>query len=361
MGYPTRTSSVRVCHFATSAGRVSIRTADALSRIFPVQSRLGRLSWGMSGALSLRERYAGLLETALVADSLALAPHWIYDQDEIEEKFGRVTELLPPPPGSYHAGKERGAQTHYGDQTLVLMESIEACGGNFVMEDFARRWREFWRTSNAYCDHATRETIAHLDAGRGLTQVGSRSMELGGAIRIAPLLLALRGEETPTIIGAVRAQTAFTHASPIALDAAEFLARTVFLLMRGVSIPTALRTTADLPYKSLPASEYLRRAENVAKLPISDAVESLGSSCPLEKALPSVFAILLSHGDDPETALVENVMAGGNSASRGMALGILLGAAHGRNAVPKRWSDNLLARKRINSFIATVGLGDVTI
>jgi ADP-ribosylglycohydrolase len=315
----------------------------------------------MSGALSLRERYAGLLETALAADSLALAPHWIYDKDEIVQKFGRVTELLPPPPGSYHAGKTRGAQTHYGDQTLVLMESIEACGGNFVMEDFARRWREFWRTSTAYCDHATRDTVAHLDAGQGLTQAGSSSTELGGPDRIAPLLLALRGEETPTIIGAARAQTAFTHASPIALDAAEFLARTVLLLMRGVSIPTALRTTADLPYKSLPASEYLRRAETAAKLPTAEAVESLGLSCPLEKALPAVFAILLQHGDDLETALVENVMAGGDSAARGMALGILLGAAHGQRALPKRWSDNLQARSQISSFLGTVGLGDVTI
>ena len=315
----------------------------------------------MSGALSLRERYAGLLETALAADSLALAPHWIYDQDELAQKFGRVTELLAPPPGSYHAGKPRGAQTHYGDQVLVLMDSPEACGGNFVMEDFARRWREFWRASSAYCDHATRDTIGHLDAGRGLTQAGSSSIELGGPARIAPLLLAVRSEDVPLIIGAVRAQTAFTHASPLALDAAEFLARTVFLLMRGVSIPSALRTTADLPYKALPAAEYLHRAEKAAKLPTLEAVASLGQSCPLDKALPAIFAILLQHGDNLEAALEENVMAGGDSAARGLALGTILGAAHGSRALPKRWSDVLQARSRIGSFLETVGLGDLTI
>ena len=312
----------------------------------------------MSDALSLRERYTGLLEAALVADSLALAPHWIYDQDEIEREFGRVTELVQPRPGSYHAGKPRGAQTHYGDQILVLMESLEACGGNFVMEDFARRWREFWRTSTAYCDHATRETIAHLDAGQGLTHAGSNSTELGGPDRIAPLLIALRSEDVPLMIGAVRAQTAFTHASPLALDCAEFVTRTIFLLLRGVSIPTALRTTADLSFKALPAAEYLRRAEAAAKLPTPEAVESLGLSCPLEKALPSVFAILLRHGDNLEESLVENVMAGGDSAARGVALGMMLGAAHGRRAVPKRWSDVLQARQRLESFLATVGLGD---
>ena len=78
---------------------------------------------------SVRERYAGLLQGALAADALALAPHWIYDQDELARSFGRVTDLLAPPEGSYHVGKGRGAQTHYGDQTLVLMESLDACGG----------------------------------------------------------------------------------------------------------------------------------------------------------------------------------------------------------------------------------------
>lgn len=308
--------------------------------------------------LSARERYAGLLEATLVADSLALAPHWIYDQAEIEEKFGRVTDLETPPGDGYHAGKARGAQTHYGDQVLVLMESLEACGGNFVMDDFVRRWREFWRESRAYRDHATKETLAHLEAGEGLTHAGSASTELGGPGRIAPLLLALREEDAPLVIAAARAQTALTHASPLALDAAEFIARAVFLLMRGVSIPSALRTTANLPYKALRAADYLRRAEALADRSTAEAVEELGQSCPLEKALPAVFAILLRHGDDLETALIENVMAGGDSAARGLVLGTILGAAHGQRAIPRRWIEALEARSRFGSFLRTVGIGE---
>ena len=77
----------------------------------------------VSNPLTLRERYAGLLYGALAADSLALAPHWIYEQDEIVRRFGRVSDLQAAAEG-YHAGKERGAQTHYGDQTLVLMLSM---------------------------------------------------------------------------------------------------------------------------------------------------------------------------------------------------------------------------------------------
>jgi len=306
---------------------------------------------------SVRERYAGLLQGALAADALALAPHWIYDQDELARSFGRVTDLLAPPEGSYHVGKGRGAQTHYGDQTLVLMESLDACGGNFVMDDFARRWRTFWDQSKSYCDKATKQTLAHFAEERGLTTVGSDSLELGGAARIAPLLLALRNEDKPTVIGAVRAQTALTHATPQVMDAAEFIARTVFLLVQGVSIGSALPMAATHPYRMLPAEIYLRQANEVISLPTAAAILELGQSCPTAKALPAVFTILLQHGHDPETALIENVMAGGDSAARGMVLGLLLGAAHGRKAIPQRWVEPLLARPQIEAFLETVGLG----
>ena len=134
--------------------------------------------------------------------------------------------------------------------------------------------------------------------------------------------------------------------------------RAVFLLLRGISIPGALRTTASLAFKTLPAVDYLRHAEAVAGRPTAEGVEELGQSCPLDKALPAVFAILLRHGDDLETALIENAMAGGDSAARGLVLGMMLGAAHGQRAIPARWIESLAARPRIGSFLRTVGIGE---
>jgi ADP-ribosylglycohydrolase len=72
--------------------------------------------------------------------------------------------------------------------------------------------------------------------------------------------------------------------------------------------------------------------------------------------LPAVFAILLRHGDDLETALIENVMAGGDSAARGVVLGTILGAAHGRRAVPARWLEGLQAREKIAEFLGEMGV-----
>ena len=308
--------------------------------------------------LSVRERYAGALYGALCADALTLAAHWIYDQDELARRFGRVTDFQNPAPDGYHAGKQAGDQTHYGDQALVLMDSLTACGGNFVMEDFARRWRQFAEESKSYHDKATKQTLKNLQEGIGLTRAGSDSTELGGAARIAPLLLALRNEEAPVILAAARAQTALTHATAGVLGSAELIARTVFLLLRGVSIASALHSATAFPYKLFPAEQYLSRAEKARHLETAEAVRELGQSCDLEKALPSVLAILLKHGEDPETALIENVMAGGDSAARGMVLGTLLGAAHGRRAIPERWTCALRARPQVEAFLKLVGLGE---
>ena len=307
--------------------------------------------------LSLRERYAGLLYGALAADALALAPHWIYDQDDLARRFGAVTDFQAPASDGYHGGKQVGDQTHYGDQSLLLMESLTTCGGNFVMEDFAARWRRFAEESTSYHDHATKETLAHLQEGLGLTRAGSPSTELGGAGRIAPLLVALRHEEQPVILAGARAQTALTHATPIVIDAAEFITRTVFLLLKGLSIPSALQAATSFPYKMLPAEQYLQRAQAARHLSTGAAVKELGQSCDIAKAMPAVLLILLQHGDHLETALEENVMAGGDSAARGMVLGTLLGAAHGRRAIPERWIGALRARRPVEDFLQLMELG----
>jgi len=306
--------------------------------------------------LSARERYAGLLQGAFLGDSLALGAHWLYDQREIVRLFDRVTDLQAPLPESYHPGKEAGDLTHYGDQALVLMESLNACGGNFVMDDFAKRWRKFWETSKSYRDKATKQTLIHLQEGHGFTTSGSDIADLGGTVRIAPLLAALREEDQSTIVAAARAQTAFTHAAPLALDTTEFIARTVFLIMRGVTVVSALHMAAALPYKKLPAEAWLKSAQELQALPTGEAVEELGQACPIEQALPSIFAILLRHGDSFEDALIENVMAGGDSAARGAILGMLLGAAHGQRAIPERWALALQAQPQIDAFTQTVGL-----
>ena len=90
----------------------------------------------------MKDRIDAMILGSFVADALSLGVHWVYNTNVIDKKFGRVNGYLDPL-ASFHKGKKAGDQTHYGDQMLVLMESVEAASG-FDLNNFAERWSCFF-------------------------------------------------------------------------------------------------------------------------------------------------------------------------------------------------------------------------
>ena len=63
---------------------------------------------------------------------------------------------------------------------------------------------------------------------------------------------------------------------------------------------------------------------------------------------------VLSAGDGVARVYgLENAMAGGDNCARGLALGLLLGAANGISSVPKRWVEDLKSAKHLDQFLET--------
>ncbi|MBC7543041.1 MAG: ADP-ribosylglycohydrolase family protein, partial [Candidatus Sericytochromatia bacterium] len=85
------------------------------------------------------------------------------------------------------------------------------------------------------------------------------------------------------------------------------------------------------------------------------AVQSLGAACAVGAAFPATLALALAHPTDLEAALIENAMAGGDSASRGLFLGMLLGASSGA-IVPQRWLTAWQANSRVAAFLSSQSL-----
>lgn len=54
---------------------------------------------------------------------------------------------------------------------------------------------------------------------------------------------------------------------------------------------------------------------------------------------------------------IENAMAGGDSAGRGLPSGMVLGAWGGRSAIPGRWLSGLAAAQEINRLPASTPSG----
>lgn len=293
--------------------------------------------------IDLSDRVAGLLYGSLIGDALALGAHWIYDQAQLFQECGRVTNYRDPLPNSYHPHKKRGQQTHYGDQLLTLMDSLQTHGG-WNAKAFAVDWQRMWIGYPDYLDHATKETLANFSAG-GLA---SSSEELGGAGRIAPLLALLSGGALETAVAAAREQTALTHGSAIAGDAAEYLTRQVAGFLQGGD------PAMNAHYEALDAKTLLERVEATRSMTVLAAAKTLGLACPAPQALPTVVMLMERCGDDLENALIENVMAGGDNAARGVALGMLLGAKHGRSAIPEGWLRELEAGPRVEEFLSSI-------
>jgi hypothetical protein len=95
----------------------------------------------------------------------------------------------------------------------------------------------------------------------------------------------------------------------------------------------------------------LRCVEATRSLELAAAAKSLGLACPAPQSLPTLLTLLERCGDDFEMALIENANAGGDNASRGLALGMVLGAMHGKSRIPERWLRGLRAAPRPHAFL----------
>jgi ADP-ribosylglycohydrolase len=83
----------------------------------------------------------------------------------------------------------------------------------------------------------------------------------------------------------------------------------------------------------------------------SAAGRALGLSCAVMEALPLTVWLALRFADQPRAALATNALIGGDSAARGLLLGLVMGAAHGLVWLPPAWTDGLNARQELESLL----------
>lgn len=79
-----------------------------------------------------------------------------------------------------------------------------------------------------------------------------------------------------------------------------------------------------------------------------------GKAHPTDGALPATIYFILKYQNNLEEALVENASVGGDSASRGLMIGMILGAIHGDTAIPHRWMSGLRAKNHVDALFRTL-------
>ena len=297
----------------------------------------------------MSDRIKALILGSFIGDSLSLGVHWEYNPHKIAKTHGRVESYLAPEEDSYHPGKKAGDFTHYGDQEMVLLESVAARGG-FDLADYARRWRELFDGYQGYVDKATKATLENFASGAGPDGSGSDSTDLSAASRIAPLFLNYGGD-LEGLLGQVRAMVAMTHNNPQVLDAAAFLARAVHQALEGAGTREALEAALEADYGSGLVRGWVEQGLASLDQETMRAVGHFGRACPVENLLPGVIHILAKHPEDLKEGLVESVMTGGDNAARAAYVGTLLGAVKGLEAIPGEWREGLSKGRRIMELL----------
>ncbi len=286
---------------------------------------------------------------ALTADSLALGAHWIYDTAQIDDQIGRVDRLMDPPPSTFHQTKKMGEFAHYGDQVMVLLTSIVE-SGDFRLDSFAAAWEALFVGYEGYFDHATKETLKNFQTAKSPRHAGSGSTDLSGAARIAPLVCRY-ADDPQALVDASRAQTAMTHNVPDVVDSAEFFARTLVEVLAGRPPREALQAVRRAHFDRPPFDGWVDAGLKSAGEATRSAIRQFGQMCDVGAGFPGVVHLIAAYTGSFEDILIANVMAGGDSAARGLLAGTILGASTGLDGIPLRWREALAQRNRIQELL----------
>ncbi len=288
---------------------------------------------------------------SFAADSLALGAHWIYDTERIAETFGRIDQLCAPLPASFHASRKKGDFTHYGDQSLVLLESLAKENG-FKLQAFAESWQElFSDTYKGYVDKASKATLDNLAQGKGPNECGSTSTDLGGPARMAPLL-PWYGDNRELLVQYAQQQTAMTHNHPATLAGAAFLAHTLYAVLQGSSPVEAMEEALEQGVADMDLDIRIRSGLDTAEKDTTRVIEQFGQMCGIASALPGAVHLVARYTDNLEEALIVNVMAGGDSSARGMVAAMILAAHLGPGCIPDSWINGLTCVEKLQGLLA---------
>ena len=281
---------------------------------------------------------------SLAGDAFVLGGHWIYDLDKLHASFPDYSSPQAPLPDSFHKNKKRGDQTHYGDQACHLWQFLKDSGGNYDPDLYRKEWIRFITKYDGYMDKASKESLTAL---KNDLQFGSASEELGGTARVAAVYHWI--EDSEQALAAAIDQSRMTHNSQQATGITFLIAKALEILLKEndnespSSVFEALdrvrvQMLAEDKYDMKLISDSFDAANAQADISAGSIAKALGQSCHAGHALPVILAVL-KQPDDYQKAMKQNIMIGGDSATRAMIIGALLGAKLGTKAIPQEWLD----------------------
>lgn len=331
---------------------------------------------------TLASRMQGAFFGALVADALSLGTHYEYDAKRIKQFYGVIDRYYAPGEKTngqthgvgwgarnYHNGngngpaKRAGEQTDYGDYNILILEHLASTADNphaLDISELIPTWQRAMRSWRSWICTQTRQTLQQVRQGTPYDQLGGYSNAMG--IRYASAFSYFDSEQD--IVDAARVSM-FTHRETSAHHGNEFFARVTYrIIHHGLSPIKAIRKVAKEssskfikqkvrqalakakeamdPDKPLSREEYVDDLALTSMARLWDVGKSepikVGKASPTEGTLPGAIYFIVKYAGNMVGAMEANAMVGGDSASRAVAIGMVMGAANGVEAIPAKYA-----------------------
>lgn len=306
------------------------------------------------------EARAGVVLGALVADAASMGLHWLYDPNRLATLAKKQDPTFLAADRRHfdgakgyfaHEGKRSGELTQYGATLALAMNTLVANEGRIDIADYQRRYLQFFGPGGdwkGYVDRPTRGTLARLGS-----EIGEDTPEASGidddqmpAFSSVPAVVAA-GPYAPELEKNVIKMVRVTNDNALATGAALIAARAMRALLEGEEIEAVLTREAESAGDDL--QPRLREALAGSDQTSVDIAGHFGRACHVQQGLPVVFHIANS-AKSFDAAIRTNILAGGDSCGRAMALGAMLGARFGfggERGIPLAWLTRIAGGARL--------------
>lgn len=286
-------------------------------------SAIGPLRWAQGALLGL-----------LVGDALGSQVEFLDPATIWARHPGGLHDLLPGGTWNLLAGQP----TDDGELALTLARALVA-GGGFDRDQVAKGYID-WLASRPFDVGGTTAEGIHALSGDGKAKTVSQAN--GALMRVAPIGIAAAGNPEKAALWA-RADAALTHPHPVCQAASAAFCAAIAAGVAG----------ADA--SSMWSAAYAHAGSDAGGAEIRQALLEAREGLPPDFtrnqgwvliAFGNAFHRLWREQDFAE-ALMQTVMAGGDTDTNAAIAGALLGAAYGRDAIPQAWRSQVVACRAV--------------
>lgn len=264
-----------------------------------------------------------MLVASFYADSYALPFQFQAYRSIADPSQAAHRQLQSPHTNPYHRDKRTGDLTHIGDQSLLMYQLLQRESG-FTVEVARKQWCQYMRGYSGFMDVASATALRTFRTYPHALK-GSDSDSLAGAARIAPFVYFI--DDLAALLIAVEAQTRLTHSHPDVVASALFLTKLAYRVKHGQSVIAGIEAEAAALPSTSPLAPLIDKAQQHSSLSTPAAISALGNDSSVASAFASTMVLLFRYQSDYWGALYNNIVAGGDSATRGALSGIVLGAS----------------------------------